>query len=411
MKKLLGIIILGLLCCNVGFASEAGGEREPGTDQKCFELFEKKKIFEKEFLPRIKKDKGILVTYIGCDKYYYNWGWWNTLNSDIIVAHEIAYSECALKQKRKYNLTGCHLFSIDDVIVWGKDAAFVAKVEKDIKTRLVKINNKKKTELKPFKYTPIVSEHLASKKNTSGFMLYNYPNPNNLAPISRTYKGKTPNISLINGTDLKIIIWSHGTDRPQKREKCYKWSNPIPNTLLILNEINNTYFYFLCSRAVDGATVGSYIYKRKKEINKVLDQLISAGVKPENIFLAGQSAGGWTSLMMMDQVEKKFNSAIVFAPAFAGPRSETSRFPKWRMLERPRQVKKMTKVKAVKALIFAYEDDAFNRPQELIFLKEKYPNSVKLVSYNCGNGHGTGYNDCRGDTTKMIIINYFKNQK
>ena len=34
--------------------------------------------------------------------------------------------------------------------------------------------------------------------------------------------------------------------------------------------------------------------------------------------------------MMMDEVEKKFNSAIVFAPAFAGPRSETNKYPQWR---------------------------------------------------------------------------------
>ena len=36
------------------------------------------------------------------------------------------------------------------------------------------------------------------------------------------------------------------------------------------------------------------IYKRKKEINKVLDQLIKKGVNPQNIFLTGYSAGGWT---------------------------------------------------------------------------------------------------------------------
>ena len=42
----------------------------------------------------------------------------------------------------------------------------------------------------------------------------------------------------------------------------------------------------------------------------------------------------------------------------AGPRSETNKYPHWRKVERPRQVKKMTEVKAIKALIFAYEDDA-----------------------------------------------------
>ena len=174
---------------------------------------------------------------------------------------------------------------------------------------------------------------------------------------------------------------------------------------------DDTYFYYLCSKATDGIQVGSYIYKRKKEINKILDQLISAGVKPKNIFLSGHSAGGWTSLMMMDQVENKFNSAIVFAPAFAGPRSEINKYPKWRKEARPRQVKEMTQVKAIKALIFAYEDDKFNRPKELNFLIEKYPNSVELVGYKCGNGHDTTHNDCRLSKTKKIIKAYFENSK
>ena len=115
--------------------------------------------------------------------------------------------------------------------------------------------------------------------------------------------------------------------------------------------------------------------------------------------------------MMMDQVEKKFNSAIVFAPAFAGPRSETNKYPHWRKVERPRQVKKMTSVKAIKALIFAYEDDGFNRPKDLNFLIEKYPDSVELIGYKCGNGHGTMNNDCRLSKTKKIIKNYFENSK
>ena len=38
MKKLLGILVLGLLWCNVGIAAE----REPGQDQKCRKLIENK---------------------------------------------------------------------------------------------------------------------------------------------------------------------------------------------------------------------------------------------------------------------------------------------------------------------------------------------------------------------------------
>jgi len=251
----------------------------------------------------------------------------------------------------------------------------------------------------------------AGNKNFSGFKLFGLSNTNNLTPISEKYKGKTPEINLNNGKDLTIIIFSHGTTRPQKKEKCTKSYNKIPKSLRILTTLDNTYFYYLCSKAIDGGKIGSYIYKRKKEINKVLDQLISVGVKPENIFLTGNSAGGWTSLMMMDEVEKKFNSAIVFAPAFAGPRSEINIYPKWRKEERPRQVKKMTEAKVIKALIFAYVDDGFNRPEDLMFLKEKYPDSVEIVSYSCGNGHNTGYNDCRISLTKEKIKSYLKSQR
>jgi len=130
MKKLLSIIVLGLFWCNVGFASEAGGIRESGNDQKCSELFKKEKIFEKEFLPRISNE-GILVTYVGCNKDYDNWGWWNSTKLDLDRAHAKAYHGCVNNQLEKFKLTGCHLFSIDDVIVWGKDDAFVKKIEKD----------------------------------------------------------------------------------------------------------------------------------------------------------------------------------------------------------------------------------------------------------------------------------------
>ena len=248
-------------------------------------------------------------------------------------------------------------------------------------------------------------------KNYSGFVIDKDLNVHNLQPISKSYKGKTPKITLNNGSELTIILYSHGTTRPQKREKCSRKFNAIPKSLLALKENSNTYFYYLCSKAVDGEIEGSYINKRAKEIDSVLNQLISVGVKPKNIFLSGVSAGGWSSLMMMDKVEVKFNSAIVFAPACCGPRSEINKYPKWRREIRPIQIKKMTEAKVVKALIFTYEDDKFNRSQELIFLKEKSPDTVKLVSYSCGKGHNTYEKDCKLEETKRIIKSYIEKQK
>ena len=71
----------------------------------------------------------------------------------------------------------------------------------------------------------------------------------------------------------------------------------------------------------------------------------------------------------------------------------------------------MIKANTIKALVFAYEDDEFNRSQELKFLTEKYPNSVKLVSYKCGNGHYTLHNDCKLSKTKKQIGEHMKKQK
>ena len=135
-------MVLSLLWCNVSFASDEGGIREPGTDKRCFYVYEKENIFKKKFLKKVKKKKGVFVTYVGCNKYYDNWSYDYSLDIDLDEAHRKAYKGCAENELPEYNLTGCHLFSINDVIVWGKDAAFVAKVEETVKEYLIK-NNKK----------------------------------------------------------------------------------------------------------------------------------------------------------------------------------------------------------------------------------------------------------------------------
>ena len=73
-------------------------------------------------------------------------------------------------------------------------------------------------------------------KNFTGFVINKNANKYNLQPISKSYKGKTPKISLNNGENLKIILYSHGTTRPQKREKCVKKINKIPKSLFSLNK-------------------------------------------------------------------------------------------------------------------------------------------------------------------------------
>jgi len=156
------------------------------------------------------------------------------------------------------------------------------------------------------------------------------------------------------------------------------------------------------------ALVGNYVYERLREVETTLDELIALGVPPKNIFLAGHSAGGWTSLMAMRLFGEKFNAAIVFAPAFAGPRSEESRYPWWRRKARPRQIREMLEAPEIRALVFAYYGDPYEAPEELRFLTEHYAETVQIIAYACDirNPHLAHLNDCREANTSETIAKY-----
>ena len=167
MKKIFLILITGLLWCNVGNA----GLNEPGTDQKCFDLFEKKKVFKKEFLPAVNKDKHIFIVYTSCRGDYkdWEWGWIEGLVVD--STHEEAYNRClsyinpknekAKNEKKKF--PDCFLYAIDDQIVWGQDVAVVKKIEKDTTANFALVLVKLEEELAKVeeKKKPITPESIA----------------------------------------------------------------------------------------------------------------------------------------------------------------------------------------------------------------------------------------------------------
>jgi pimeloyl-ACP methyl ester carboxylesterase len=162
--------------------------------------------------------------------------------------------------------------------------------------------------------------------------------------MARSYSGARPPIRISEPRDKIVIVYNHGTRRPQLIEDCDASWNQVPLSLLAIQS-EKVLISYLCSRAWESnstwGSAGQHIYGRLKEVEATLDELIAVGVPPKNIFLAGHSAGGWTSLMAMRHFGRKFNAAIVFAPAFAGRRSEESRYPWWRQEARPRQIREM----------------------------------------------------------------------
>ncbi|MEM9603117.1 MAG: alpha/beta hydrolase [Pseudomonadota bacterium] len=218
-------------------------------------------------------------------------------------------------------------------------------------------------------------------------------------PKSRNYLRDRPPIWIEAPASKTVIIYSHGTTRPQRREDCGAFWNRVPPSLLSVQS-ETTLIYYLCSAVTEppgAAFAGQYVDDRLAEVERTLDDMIDAGVAPQRLFLAGHSAGGWVALMAASAFPAKFNAAIAYAPAFAGRRSEAAAFPWWRGEVRPRQVVRMLSAPALSALVFAYEGDPFNRPEDLQFLADAFPSTVTMVAYGCANlnKHLVHLNDCR----------------
>ncbi len=225
-------------------------------------------------------------------------------------------------------------------------------------------------------------------------------------PLQFTYRGKRPAIHISEPSQVSVVVYTHGNRRPQRRQDCSGWSSQVPSSLSALHG-EQVLIYFHCSAAVDRPLLprmaGNWIFRRADELAAIIDELRTAGVPTENIYLSGYSAGGWSALMAAQEFGDRFNGVIAFAPAFAGPRSEEQRYPIWRQKIRPRQIEHMLKAEHIRALVFAYEDDAFERPQDLDFLIEAYPDSLELIGYRCGAGHATAFRDCLQDQTTQAI--------
>ena len=233
------------------------------------------------------------------------------------------------------------------------------------------------------------------------------------APNLSTVKTETLIKPKVASVDTVVVIYNHGTRNPRKKERCKSSHNQVPQSL---SELANDRFiiYYLCSNATEGSDrsqAGNQVYARMYEIEQVMDKLIKQGILPEHIFLAGHSKGAWVSLMLMNQVNRKFNAAILFAPALAN-RKSINNYPWWRNEVRPKQIRQMLGTENIEALIFAYDDDEYNRPQDLLFLTDHDPDSVIIMSYRCDYPytHNTHLHDCRHQQTKNLISQYIRNQ-
>jgi len=129
------------------------------------------------------------------------------------------------------------------------------------------------------------------------------------------------------------------------------------------------------------------IEMRRQEVEEYLELVRAANGPKLRLFLSGHSAGGWTALLVARRGEVLLDGVIALAPAFAGPR--TDRTDAWQAL-RDRQADLLSSAKAMNALVYAFEGDAYEPPGDLAFFRR-----IEGVDFRALSPHEIDGQRCR----------------
>ncbi len=126
MKKLLWIMVLGLLLCgnaNAG-VNEPGVTSIAGCDKGL--KFQHEKLIKKHLKELIKKNKtGVL--YASCNYDQYSWA--ANKGKDLEKLHKKTYKQC-MKYAEKHTGKECYLYAVNEEIVWKYDKAKASTIAK-----------------------------------------------------------------------------------------------------------------------------------------------------------------------------------------------------------------------------------------------------------------------------------------
>jgi hypothetical protein len=193
-------------------------------------------------------------------------------------------------------------------------------------------------------------------------------------PAPAGYGSATP-LPVADPRAAIVVIYSHGSEPPTQPDPCE------------MDRINAAYGVPWVVHALDGETIAgrrvvvdgfctptrvgvldpatgrlSKLVPRAREIAQRAAAYVAAGVPARQVIVAGHSAGGWASLMALRDHPEAIAAAIAFAPA--GFDRAATRPPDLQAL-RARRYAEMTAASRLPALIFGFDGDAFESPNDL----------------------------------------------
>jgi len=220
-----------------------------------------------------------------------------------------------------------------------------------------------------------------------------------------------------------VVIYNHDSTPEAEKDVCRPRGATTPKVIKALagsKARDKTIAVFaFCTPTLEGDFDDEYsegepkVVKRTKDIEFLMRDYLDAGLPPENLFLAGQGAAGWTALLVARRGNVPFAGLIAFAPSFGVPKADRNKG--WRRVRRDHEQFPIRSPET-KALVFGFSGDRFNPLAELRFV-DKIPGAtfVPLPSHRIGDveckvedPHQLAFDHCFRQTQFRTILNFIR---
>ena len=243
------------------------------------------------------------------------------------------------------------------------------------------------------------------------------------------YLPPAPPVSRLNAQSVDdpentiVVIYNHDSTPEAEKDLCQPRGSTTPEVIKALagkKARDKTIAVFaFCTPTETGDFDDEYsegepkVVKRTKDIEFLMRDYLEAGLPSENLFLAGQGAGAWASLLIARRGHVPFGGLIAFAPSFGVPKADRNKG--WRRVRRDHE-KFIIRSAPTNALVFGFSGDRFNPLAELRFVeKVKGATFVPLPSHRIGDvecefdePHFTAFDQCFRQTQFRDILNFIR---
>jgi hypothetical protein len=231
-------------------------------------------------------------------------------------------------------------------------------------------------------------------------------------------------LSIANPKSKAVILYLHGSVIEKMDDRCDPNNEFLDESVPeVIKQLNGTEVLGLevmvfapCHGRATKLGEPLKIDQRVQAIDETLKELKRAGVDASQIFLVGQSAGGWAALLHQKRHPQSVNSVVAFAPAFAGKKQ-------WRpevwQQRHESQAAEILSANLISSLVFAFKNDDYNSQDDLNFLSQikgttllKLPGDA-IAGVDCdiplfGSSHRNVFRKCFDQTQSGVIKNYLQ---